>query len=445
TDHRDEPRAGLWRYGAFIDAGSEGSRIFLLRWRPTSHLCASQDIVFPEIVDSTTTRPGIASFALEPDKAGASLSVLVEFAVKRLAHMKICLDSVPLFLRATAGMRLLDPDQREDILANVREFMRSSPLKFHTHMASVATGEEEGVFGWLSVNYLKGNLNNISELTSETTSGSLDVGGASAQIVFIPEKSIMQHAFPMKLGRHRFQIYSVSFLHLGMREAAHRTATVVISQALDRVQSVSQLDHPCFAKNYIYEPRFAYSSTVSFPIQVQMQGSSNFHECMHLVKHIFEKNTACLATKCSFFGVYQPRLYNSKFLAFAHFAKVADFLALPVDAQLTDLKVASEYVCSLSLEQLNIVFARVEHDYDREHLCFHATFAYTLLNYGYGFEEHSSNIRFQSSAQGQTIDWVVGAMIYEINQDFELLAAPRTDLESCNKNVHSFVAAEAAS
>jgi hypothetical protein len=109
-----------------------------------------------------------------------------------------------------------------------------------------------------------------------------------------------------------------------------------------KVQSVSQLDHPCFAKNYIYEPRFAYSSTVSFPIQVQMQGSSNFHECMHLVKHIFEKNTACLATKCSFFGVYQPRLYNSKFLAFAHFAKVADFLALPVDAQLTDLKVASE-------------------------------------------------------------------------------------------------------
>ena len=83
---------------------------------------------------------------------------------------------------------------------SIRAYFRTQPFLFRDRMASVATGEEEGVFGWISANYLMGNLKPDRAPTSATTMGSLDLGGASAQIVFMPQKSTIQHAFPLRLG-----------------------------------------------------------------------------------------------------------------------------------------------------------------------------------------------------------------------------------------------------
>jgi len=327
---------------------------------------------------------------------------------------------IPLFLRATAGMRLLFPNQRESILEDIRSYFQTLPFLFRSDMASVATGEEEGVFGWISANYLMGNLGPEQTPTSNTTIGSLDLGGASTQIVFMPQKSIIQHQFPLKLGPHRIQLYSFSFLHFGVREAAHSTASRVISDALLAVQSETDVYHPCFASGYIYSPKFSYGEARFQAIQVKMRGTSNFDECVSLIKRIFNKNAPCLVAQCSFYGVYQPRLYAEKFLAFAHFAIIAKDLGLRKDAQLDDFRAATQYLCSLSISVLNSIFARVEDDYSRTHLCFHATFAYVLLTFGYGLEEEQNNIVFKTSHSGKPIDWAVGAMIYEINQDSTL-------------------------
>ncbi|CAE8726080.1 unnamed protein product [Polarella glacialis] len=415
VDEKSEP-VHSWRYGSMIDAGSEGSRIYLFRWKPT--LRRSEEIVIPEATDALSTTPGIGSFASYPGLVGASLKPLVDFAMKGLHHVKSNWEHTPIFLRATAGMRLLDPDEREDILEEVRTFLKQTPFRFHESMASVATGEEEGVFGWLTVNAQLGNIRADRLINSKTTVGALDLGGASAQIVFMPQKSILQHAFPMSLGPHRFHVYSWSFLHFGQRESAHRAADIVISEALLRVQSAKILYHPCFSTNYTYSPRFSYShDNSSFPVTATMQGSSDFDGCLRLIKRTFNKDTPCLVTHCSFYGVYQPRLYDSNFIAFSYFAKAADYLAVPRDAPLSEFLVASEYVCSLSRTQLDIIFARIENHYDRLHMCFHATFIYVLLTYGFGFGPDSSGILFKEDlGNGQAIDWVVGGMIYEINQ-----------------------------
>ncbi|CAE7472565.1 APY3 [Symbiodinium natans] len=405
-----------WRYGAFIDAGSEGSRIYILRWQPAD---TNRQIIAPESLGELSTVPGIASFAQNPGEAGLSLKSLVEYMKQELKHEQANWAQTPLYLRATAGMRLLFPDQREDILDDIRSYFWTSPFLFRDDMASVATGEEEGVFGWISANYLMGNLAPDRKPASNTTVGSLDLGGASAQIVFMPKKSIIQHAFPLKLGPHRFELYSFSFLHFGVREAAHSTAGKVISDALEMVQSETEVYHPCFAKGYIYTPRFSYS-TARFPaIKVKMQGTGNFPQCEKLIMRIFNKDAPCLVTQCSFYGVYQPRLYEAKFLAFAHFADIASDLGLPETTELEDFRAATQYVCSLTIEVLNSLFSRVEDEYDRVHLCFHATFAYVLLSFGYGMEERN-NIVFKTSHAGKPIDWAVGAMIYEINQDIRL-------------------------
>ncbi|CAK9031240.1 unnamed protein product [Durusdinium trenchii] len=384
-----------------------------MRWRPSPR--PESEIICPEVVGDSSIAPGVASFALTPAAAGASLEPLIRFARKTLHEERHRWGEIPLFLRATAGMRLLFPDERESILENIRTYFRTLPFLFRDDMASVATGEEEGVFGWISANYLMGNLKPDEVPSSHSTVGSLDLGGASTQIVFMPQKSTIQHAFPLHLGPHRVQVYSYSFLHFGQREAAHRTASTVISDALLAVQSETTVSHPCFAKGYIYTPMFSYSGETFAPIQVKMNGTSDFQGCEDLVKRIFNKDAPCLIERCSFYGVYQPRVYAVPFLAFAHFAEIVNDLGLPADAQLEDLKTATRYVCSLTMRQLEMLFARVTDEYVRTHLCFHATFAYTLLHYGYELKENQ--ITFKSTHGGKPIDWAVGAMIYEINQD----------------------------
>mmetsp|Transcript_77309 Transcript_77309/g.214259 ORF Transcript_77309/g.214259 Transcript_77309/m.214259 type:complete len:183 (+) Transcript_77309:1-549(+) len=149
-----------------------------------------------------------------------------------------------------------------------------------------------------------------------------------------------------------------------------------------------------------------------------MEGASDFLACQQLVQKIFMKDAPCLVQTCSFYGVYQPHVYDSNFVAFSHFAEVAANLALPKNARLMDMKIATEYVCSLSLEQLNVIFGRVDDTYARLHLCFHSTYVFTLLTYGMGFDPMTRQIEFKDRfANNEPIDYIVGAMIYEINQD----------------------------
>eukprot|EP00439_Symbiodinium_sp_Y106_P082065 s1259_g21.t1 len=352
-----------WRYGdSAADLDAVEAPLSL------SHMCRKGVIISPETVGDRSTEPGIASFAQHPSRAGESLKPLVDYMMQTLKHDALLAKSIetanwaqtPIYLRATAGMRLLFPDQREAILDDIRSFFRTLPFMFRNDMASVATGEEEGVFGWISANYLLGNLEPDRTPATNTTVGSLDLGGASAQIVFMPQKSIIQHEFPLKLGPHRLQLYSFSFLHFGIREAAHSTASRVISDALLAVQSETEVYHPCFAKGYIYTPKFSYSAARFPAIRVKMQGTSDFMQCQQLIMRIFNKDAPCLVAQCSFYGVYQPRLYQEKFLAFAHFALIARDLGLPETAQLEDFRAATQYVCSLTIDILNSLFARVE-------------------------------------------------------------------------------------
>lgn len=405
-------------YGLMIDSGSEGSRIYLFRWIPT---CA-REIVIPEAFGNMNTVPGIASFALAPAAAGGSLKPLVEYAKQFLRAQQAGWHRMPLYLRATAGMRLLSENEREDVLFSVRKYLGTSPFDFQDDHAYVATGEEEGIFGWITVNHMLGNLK-ADKLTHTSTVGALDLGGASSQIVFIPEKSIMANAFPLQLGPHRFRVYSTSYLHFGQREAAHRTASVIISKALLEVQSVSEVRHPCFSLGYAYHPKFSYNDQRSLPIDVRMNGSSDFSGCRDLLQQIFSKDSLCLVPSCSFYGVYQPHVHGSQFVAFSHFAEVAHHLALPPNAQLYHLQVAAEYVCSLSVQQLDTIFERVALQYERDHLCFHSTYILVLLTYGYGFPLDTDDIAFKRHFDnGEDIDYVVGAMIYQINQEPEVIA-----------------------
>lgn len=61
-------------------------------------------------------------------------------------------------LLATAGLRLLQPQQVDAILLACRSRLAASGFVFEEGWAQVISGEMEGLYGWAAVNYITGAL-----------------------------------------------------------------------------------------------------------------------------------------------------------------------------------------------------------------------------------------------------------------------------------------------
>lgn len=201
-----DPWLAARRFGVVIDAGSSGSRLQIYSWKdPGVVLAEKGDIVrntLPKVEKGvqvgedwiTKVEPGLSSFADNPEGVASYLEPLIQHAQSQIPPS---LESeTPLFLLATAGMRLLSPVQQARVLNAVCQCLRSSS-NFRIDDESkdgpcglsvqIITGEEEGLFGWIAVNYLMDGF--TGGKSEKTTYGFLDMGGASTQIAFEPADS----------------------------------------------------------------------------------------------------------------------------------------------------------------------------------------------------------------------------------------------------------------
>ena len=144
-------------------------------------------------------KPGISSFNLSPQKIGnyhlKHLLQLASSVVPKSQHYR-----TPIFLHSTAGMRLLTPTEQTLILNNICSYITNNSDFYIPECAShinVIDGDFEGIYGWLSINSLKGAFDNPEQHDhgkSHSTYGLLDMGGASTQVVFQPNNTeIKEH------------------------------------------------------------------------------------------------------------------------------------------------------------------------------------------------------------------------------------------------------------
>lgn len=85
----------------------------------------------------------------------------------------------PINLKATAGLRLLRPEQSDALLLAVENMLRSYPFLYDPEDAvEIMGGLDEGKFAWVTVNYLL----NVMGGDATQTCVVLDLGGGSTQV-----------------------------------------------------------------------------------------------------------------------------------------------------------------------------------------------------------------------------------------------------------------------
>ncbi|KAJ3607422.1 hypothetical protein NHX12_024473 [Muraenolepis orangiensis] len=377
------PKSTRYRYGIVLDAGSSHTALYVYKWPAEKDNNTGR-------VTQTESCPGISSYASNPQGAGDSLRECMLKAAKWVPSSRH--GETPLYLGATAGMRLLN------VLSAVEGALHSYPFSFRG--ARILSGPEEGSFGW-----------------GQATTGALDLGGASTQISFVSAhfngSQSPGNLMTFRLYGNDYDLYTHSFLCYGKDQALRQTL------ARQTQSGQSSVSDPCFHPGYIRvreysdlynTPCLADLAPRTPPTNFTLLGTGNFQGCQELIKSIFNF-TQCRYSRCSFNGVYQPQLQGS-FEAFSAYNYVLDFLNLTdTSVSLEDVKARLREYCATPWSLLQKQHPTTKRKYLAEY-CFGGTYILTLLTEGFNFTADTyKDITVVRQIKGSDAGWTLGYML----------------------------------
>jgi hypothetical protein len=155
---------------AIIDAGSTGSRLHIYAYDSDLQ---NYPIHVHELW-SKKVKPGLATLDPEHGALDAYLSQLLSNAP---------LTDMPTYIYATAGMRLL-PDSKQRLYYQAIQQWFNTQSNWQLMEAKTITGREEGILGWLAINYQLGRLTPTTQQIKLPLVSVMDMGGASVQATF---------------------------------------------------------------------------------------------------------------------------------------------------------------------------------------------------------------------------------------------------------------------
>ncbi|KAG9464978.1 hypothetical protein GDO78_019127 [Eleutherodactylus coqui] len=317
---RDINEPPKYKFGIVVDAGSSHTALFIYKWPADKE---NDTGVVSEHSMCDVDGPGISSYWQNTTDAGKSLETCLQQAVDDIPPSRH--STTPLYLGATAGMRLLNwtnPSASDRVFESVSNTMKSYPFDFRG--ARILSGQDEGVFGWVTANYLMENFIKYSWIghwfqPRKGTLGAMDLGGASTQITFETSDKIdnLENEVNLQLYGQSYRVYTHSFLCYGRDQVLKR----VLSKVLTKHGNSSVVQNPCWPKNFnqsltfgdVYEsPCTAterpsdYNHSKSFV----MSGSAKGEECLKTVDSIFQFGEC---KTCSFDKIFQPKV-SGKFI-----------------------------------------------------------------------------------------------------------------------------------
>ncbi|OAX37117.1 hypothetical protein K503DRAFT_867087 [Rhizopogon vinicolor AM-OR11-026] len=333
------------QFGVVIDAGSSGSRLQIYSWEDPKVVLSTQgDVVrnkLPKVEKGVQegedwimkVEPGLSTFADNPEGVSEYLAPLIEHAQSQIPPS--IQSETPLFLLATAGMRLLTSVQQARVLSAACTYLKgASGFRIDNESKDgpcgssvrIITGEEEGLYGWIAVNYL---MDGFSGKDEKTTFGFLDMGGASTQIAFEP--SDMQSGDKENLVDVRLRllggdevnhsVFVTTWLGYGTNQARERYVTKAVEDFQTNWLETAEsrlIPDPCLPKHLTLSETLHVEGSRSTH---ELIGTGSFTQCLDLTAPLLNKNAPCNTAPCLFDGVHVPPIN----FASSHFIGVSEY------------------------------------------------------------------------------------------------------------------------
>ncbi|CAG8491603.1 13889_t:CDS:2 [Gigaspora margarita] len=468
-------------YGVVIDAGSSGSRIQIYSWKEHDFVRKGKD---PKDLHTLPTielgdefgikwqkkvEPGISSFALNPSEVGEKhLKELIDFALEVVPSYEI--SNTPIYLLATAGMRLLPPHQQAAILQSACDYImfqnRFKMMEKCSDHVQVISGEKEGLYGWIAVNYLMGGFekdegdhkvtdsqlqqsydNDFSSIKHMTTFGFLDMGGASTQIAFEPNlDESKKHAndlttvllWTLDGQQMEYKVFVTTFLGYGTNEARRRYIEDRIQNYTSTHEKIANPDSSLEQPNVLINDPclpidLLLTDTALPPPLYTLQGTGNFEQCLNYTYSLLNKSVACFDEPCLFNGVHTPTID----FTVNNFIGISEYWYTSHDIFDQGGKWDYENFETKATDYCSSKWDNIVNNYHKsgtltnlprlEMQCFKAAWLVNVLHNGIGIPKSESTIGrpplFQSIdvIDNMQVSWTLGKMVLEASSTIPLV------------------------
>ncbi|KAJ2796735.1 Guanosine-diphosphatase, partial [Coemansia helicoidea] len=411
--HCDVPHPGrpLVQYVLMVDAGSTGSRIHVYKFNYCKANPELEDEVFEQL------KPGLSSFKDDAAGAAHSLDRLMDVALRGVPEsLRAC---TPIAVKATAGLRMLGAEKSDRILQAVEQHLRNDyPFRLvRDSPVEIMDGKYEGIYAWITVNYLLGTLGDAAHATAAT----FDLGGGSTQIVFEPSRNTSSsemaagaHRYDMAYGGQQYALYQHSYLGYGLMEA-RKAFKRMVAQELSNSGRFSG-EHACFPPEFREEMTLDDGKT---KVTIRGAKGASAAACYTAVRQMFDRSAACTQPPCTFDGVYQPDLAHTfaanPFYIFSYFYDRTFPLGVRDEFGLADVKALADKVCAFdpallaTKEQKDEVAAE-------PHYCLDLSYQYALLVDGVGMPA-TRTVRSARKIHDAETGWCLGASLAILSED----------------------------
>ena len=147
------------QYALMIDAGSTGSRMHVYTFSnclPAGQPLSEAQNALPTLKEELfyPITPGLSSYKGNPKAAAKSLQEIMQKALKAVPESER--SCTPIAVKATAGLRLLGKKESQDILNEVERYLREEwPFHVVEDGVVIMDGKDEGVYAWITINYVR--------------------------------------------------------------------------------------------------------------------------------------------------------------------------------------------------------------------------------------------------------------------------------------------------
>lgn len=244
-------------------------------------------------------KPGLSTFVTHPQDLKEFIKPLF-IEAQSLVPQDEWADT-PVYIKATAGMRLVTEEQGRVIYDTICAFLSSTPdvCPFNVNCANMKTidGVEEGYFGALSANFLSGIIDKDRAILhpGHGVLGALDLGGSSTQVsIYAKSEGSATAVQPQNFMVH-------SYLGYGVEKMAEKYLKWMGDNKIET--------DPCFPQGF--QQRNGDYGTIS--------GSGDYSKCKESLATALGLANPCIDgghTRCQLDGVRLPAVGpDDKFLA----------------------------------------------------------------------------------------------------------------------------------